>query len=68
MTPRLRTFTLTAHVMLAVGWLGAVVAYLALALVGLTSPSAQMVRAAYLAMEVIGWYVIVPWVVFQKWR
>jgi len=54
--------------MLAVGWLGAVVAYLALALVGLTSPSAQMVRAAYLAMEVIGWYVIVPWVVFQKWR
>jgi hypothetical protein len=45
---------------LSVGWLGAVVAYLALAIVGMTSHDAQMVRAAYLSMEVIGWFVIVP--------
>jgi hypothetical protein len=60
MNPSLRKFALTAHVTLSVGWLGAVVAYLALAIVGLTSQDAQMVRAAYLSMEVIGWFVIVP--------
>ena len=60
MTPSLRKFALTAHIILSVGWLGAVVAYLALSIVGLTSHSAQMVRAAYLSMEFIGWYIIVP--------
>ena len=60
MNPTLRKSALTAHIILSVGWLGAVVAYLALAIVGLTSPGAQMVRAAYLSMEFIGWYVIVP--------
>lgn len=60
MTPRLRKFALTAHVTSSVGWLGAVVAYLALAITGLTSPDAQKVRAVYVAMELIGWYVIVP--------
>jgi hypothetical protein len=45
---------------LSVGWLGSVVAYLALAIVGLTSHDAQTVRAVYLSMEVIGWFVIVP--------
>ncbi len=60
LTPRLRKFALTAHVTSAVGWLGAVVAYLALAVSGLTSPDAQTARAAYLAMEVIGWCVLVP--------
>jgi hypothetical protein len=60
MTPRLRKLALTAHVTSSVGWLGAVVAYLALAIAGLTSLNAPMVRAAYLAMELIGWYVIVP--------
>jgi len=60
MTPGLRKFALTAHIVLSVGWLGAVVAYLALAILGLTSHDAPMVRAAYLSMEAIGWYVIVP--------
>jgi hypothetical protein len=60
MPPRLRKLALTAHVTLSVGWLGAVVAYLALAIAGLTSQEAQLVRAAYLAMELIGWFVIVP--------
>lgn len=60
MTPHLRKFALIAHITVSVGWLGAVVAYLALAIVGLTSLDAQMVRAAYLSMRVIGWFVIVP--------
>src|SRR5262245_52935811 len=60
MKPDLRKFALTVHVTLSVGWLGSVAAYLGLAIVGLTSRDAQMVRAAYLSMEVIGRYVIVP--------
>jgi hypothetical protein len=60
MTPRLRKFVLTAHITFSVGWLGAVVAYLALAIAALTSRDIQMVRAAYLSMELIGWFVIVP--------
>ncbi|MEN8652213.1 hypothetical protein ABCR94_16785 [Streptomyces sp. 21So2-11] len=58
--PRLRKLTLTLHVTSSVGWLGAVAAFLALAVAGLTSTSPQTVRGAYLAMDVIGWYVIVP--------
>jgi hypothetical protein len=58
--PNLRKFALTAHVSSSVGWLGAVAAFLALAVAGLTSPDAQMVQAAYLAMELTGWFVIVP--------
>ena len=53
MTPRLRKLALTTHVTFSVGWLGVVVAYLALAIAGLTSHDAQMVRAAYLSLELI---------------
>jgi len=60
MTPRLRKFALAAHVASSVGTLGAVAGFLALAITGLTSVDAQTVRAAYLAMEMIAWYVIVP--------
>ena len=60
MTPGVRKFALTAHVISSVGWLGAVAVFLALAIAGLTSDDAQIVRAAYLAMNLTGWYVIVP--------
>ncbi len=60
MTLRLRKFALTVHVTSSVGWLGAVGAFLALAMAGLTSQDPQMVRATYLVMEMIGWFVIVP--------
>ncbi|MGI9077437.1 MAG: hypothetical protein ACR2G6_08915 [Gemmatimonadaceae bacterium] len=60
MTPGVRKFALTAHVTSSVGWLGAVAGFLALAVAGLTSQDAQMVRAAYLAMELTSWFVIVP--------
>jgi hypothetical protein len=60
MTPRLRKFALTAHVTSSVGFLGAVVVFLALAVVGLTSQDAQTVRGAYLVMEPAAWFVLVP--------
>jgi len=60
MAPRLRKFALTAHVAFSVGWLGAVASFLALAVAGLTSQDAQTGRAAYLAMELIAWFVIAP--------
>lgn len=60
MTRNLRKFVLTAHVTFSVGWLGADAGFLALAIVGVTSQNAQMVPAAYLAMELIGLFVIVP--------
>src|SRR5213593_3677356 len=60
MPPRLRKFVLTAHVASSVGWLGAVAGFLALAVAGLTSQDAQMVRGTILAMEPMGWFVLVP--------
>ena len=60
MGPGLRKVTLIAHVTFSVGWLGSVGAFLALAIAGLTSADPQTVRAVYLAMDVIGWFVIVP--------
>lgn len=60
MTPRVRKFALTAHIGSSVGWLGAVAGSLVLAIAGLTSEDAQMVRAVYLAMNSIGEFVLVP--------
>ena len=60
MTRGLRKFVLTGHITFAVGWIGAVTGFLALAVAGLTSQDAQMVRAAYLAMELTARFVIVP--------
>jgi len=59
MTPRLRKIVLVTHIVFSVGWLGAIVPYLALAVAGLNG-DAQTMRATYLSMEMIGWYVIVP--------
>jgi hypothetical protein len=59
-TPALRKLALTAHVTFSVGWLGAVVAYLVLAVAAAASGDVQAVRSAWLAMQIIGWYAIVP--------
>ncbi|MFI9824162.1 hypothetical protein ACIHFC_27440 [Streptomyces sp. NPDC052013] len=60
MPPRLRRLALIAHVTSSVGWLGAVVAFLALAVIGVTSQDAATVRGAYLVLEPAAWYVLVP--------
>jgi hypothetical protein len=58
--PRLRKTALTAHVVASVGWLGAVIAFLALSVLGLASNDPEVVRSAYITMEAAGWWVLVP--------
>jgi hypothetical protein len=60
MTPPVRKFALTAHVISSVGWLGGVVVFLALSVAGLTVDDPRKVRSAYLAMELTTWSVLVP--------
>ena len=60
MTPALRRVGFTAHVTSSVGWLGATAAFLPLAVAAVTSSNAVVVRSAYVAMNVIGLYVLVP--------
>ncbi len=60
MTSRVRRLALTVHVTFSVGWIGAVVAYLALGVAATTSADTQTVRAAWTGMELTGWYAIVP--------
>ena len=60
LSPFIRKISLTAHITFSVGWLGAVAGFLALAIIGISSQDKQLVRSAYLAMEAIGWFVIVP--------
>jgi hypothetical protein len=60
MTPALRKLTITAHVTCSIGWLGAVAAFLVLSISGLTSHDAEAVRGAYLSMDLISRFVIIP--------
>ena len=60
LSPGARKLALTAHVTVSVGWFGAVVASLALGVLGLVSQDEQVVRAVYLVMEPTGWFVLVP--------
>lgn len=60
MPRRLRKLVLTVHVTVSVGWLGAIAAFLALALVGLTHEDPVAVRGVYLVMEPTAWLVLVP--------
>lgn len=60
MKPALRKLSITAHVSFSVGWLGAVAAFLVLSIAGLTSHDAEMVRGAYLSMDLISRFVIIP--------
>ena len=60
MSPGAQKLALTAHITSSVGWLGAIVGFLALAVVGVISQDARTVRAVYVVMEPIGWFVLVP--------
>jgi hypothetical protein len=51
MRPRLRKFMLTLHIMVSVGWLGAVVGFTGVALGALTGEDVQIVRGRYVSME-----------------
>lgn len=60
MSQRLRKGLLVVHVCTSVGWLGAVVAFLAVAVVSAAGTAAGVARASGVVMEVLGWTVLVP--------
>lgn len=60
MPPRVRKTTLILHVGASVGWLGAVTAFLVLAVTAMTTEDEWAMRAAYTSMDVIGSSALVP--------
>jgi hypothetical protein len=58
--PRLRRLLLALHLSCSVGWVGAVCAYLALAFAVPATADPAVVRAAWIGMDLIGWYATVP--------
>ena len=60
MKPGLRKLVLSVHLTFSVGWIGTVVAYLALGITAANGSKEATIRGAWMAMEMIGWYVIVP--------
>ena len=60
MSSALRRFTFTTHITSSLGWVGAVIAFLTVAIIGLTSPDERTVRGAYLVMAPAAWFVLVP--------
>lgn len=60
MRPGVRKLVLTAHVTSSVGWLGAVLGFLALALAGLRTSDVNVARAVYVVLNVLTREVIVP--------
>ena len=60
MRPAVRKLALAVHLSCSVGWLGAVVAYLALDLTVASSQDPLLVRASWVAMGMIVSWVIVP--------
>ncbi len=60
MAPGLRKFALAIHLAFSLGWIGAVVAYLALGVSAVTTKDLQTVRAAWIALELTGWRAVVP--------
>lgn len=60
LSPPLRRLVLTLHVLTSVGWLGAVVAYLALDIAAAAGTDTGTARAAYVGMGLIVTYAVVP--------
>jgi hypothetical protein len=60
MSPATRKFALSAHLTFSIGWIGAVLVYLGLGVAAVRSEEDELIRAMWRAMELTGWYVIVP--------
>ena len=59
-SPQVRKLVLSVHLTVSIGWIGTVLAYLALGLSAVRSDDVSTIRGAWIAMESIGWFVIVP--------
>jgi len=60
MSPGVRKAALCLHITCSVGWTGAVLTFLGLSLVALTTPDETTARAMYVAMDALAWTVLVP--------
>jgi energy-converting hydrogenase Eha subunit E len=60
MSPGWRKLALTSHVVASVGWLGAVVVFLALGITATVTSDTGTVEAVYLVLEPAGWAALVP--------
>jgi hypothetical protein len=60
MTARIRKLLYTAHTTFSISWFGAVAAFLVLNIFALKSNDIQIIRSSYIAMDLLGWYVILP--------
>lgn len=60
MKPAPRKLALTVHLVSSVGWIGAVVGFLVLVVAALWSQNTQTMRAVWVALELTGWFAIVP--------
>jgi hypothetical protein len=56
----LRKAVLTVHVTCSLGWVGAAAAYLVLGVAAATENDPLVIRACWVAMDLIGWYAVVP--------
>ncbi|WP_051359632.1 hypothetical protein [Adhaeribacter aquaticus] len=59
-TPRISKAVLTTHITVSLGWFGAVVVFVVLAITGLTNQNTQVIRSCIIAMEITTRYVIIP--------
>ncbi|HSX67409.1 DUF2269 domain-containing protein [Nocardioides sp.] len=57
---RLRRLLLAVHLTASVGWVGAVLAYLPLSVTAGRSAEPETIRAMWVAMDLLGWSVLVP--------
>lgn len=55
-----RKILFVAHITFSIGWFGAVAAFVVLNVWALKSQDIQVIRSAYIAMNLLGWYVILP--------
>ncbi|HLF16139.1 MAG TPA: DUF2269 domain-containing protein [Candidatus Thermoplasmatota archaeon] len=60
MTPQVRQIALIAHVAASVGWIGAVAAFIVLDVATVVRDDVPVLRACYLAMDLITTWAIVP--------
>jgi len=60
LTSGVRKLVLTTHITSSVAWMGGVSCFLVLSIAGFTSRQAETIQAAYLAMSLICWFVVVP--------
>ena len=60
MPPRVRKSLLTVHVLSSVGWVGAVAAFLVLAVAGYSTSDNQLAAGIYVSLSLMVWWLIIP--------